>query len=300
MSLPRFVLTAASLFSLAIATPRANAQVGGSREDLEFKWSKQIRAGGTLVIRNNNGPISVQQASGDRVEVTATKRVHPRGRAADVGFDVQETGDQIEVCTIYGRQDSCRDRGNGGIDNVRVTVEFTVLVPRSARLRVATGNGKILIDRTGADVSATTGNGDISIGETAGRVDATTGNGDVQIDGANGPVNVTTGNGRIFAVTSRGGVDANTGNGDIDVRIKSGPIERDMKFTSGSGTIRVAVPAEFNGRIDASSGNGSLRTEFEISIIGRLDSHHVRGTIGSGGPLIRMLTGNGMIELRKN
>jgi hypothetical protein len=34
--------------------------------------------------------------------------------------------------------------------------------------------------------------------------------------------------------------------------------------------------------------------------VGRLDAQHVRGTIGNGGPLIRLVTGNGMIELRKN
>ena len=136
-------------------------------------------------------------------------------------------------------------------------------------------------------------------GETQGRVDVTTGNGDVHVDGANGPVTVTTGNGRIFVLTSRGSVDANTGNGDIDARIKSLPLESDMRFNSGSGAIRVSLPSDFNGRIDATTGNGTLQSEFEISVLGRLDAQHVRGTIGRGGPLIRMSTGNGLIELKK-
>ena len=44
----------------------------------------------------------------------------------------------------------------------------------------------------------------------------------------------------------------------------------------------------------------SLSSDFEISVVGRLDSHHVRGTIGTGGPLMRLSTGSGTIELRKN
>lgn len=48
------------------------------------------------------------------------------------------------------------------------------------------------------------------------------------------------------------------------------------------------------------SGNGDLSSDFEISIIGRLDAHHVRGTIGNGGPLMRLSTGSGTIELRKS
>ena len=82
--------------------------------------------------------------------------------------------------------------------------------------------------------------------------------------------------------------------------MKGGPIEGDMRFVSGSGSIRVALPSDFNGRIDATSGSGTLRSEFEISIVGRLNAQHVRGTIGRGGPLIRMSTGSGSIELKKN
>ena len=92
----------------------------------------------------------------------------------------------------------------------------------------------------------------------------------MQVDGANGPVNVTTGNGRVFVATAKGVVDATTGNGDIDCsRIKALPVEGDMRFNSGSGSIRVMLPANYNGRIDATSGNGNLSSDFEISIVGR-------------------------------
>jgi hypothetical protein len=291
--------TAISL-SLAIVAPLAlQAQVTG-REDLEFKWSKQLAAGATLVIRNPSGPITVRQATGNRVEISAIKRLRGRTRASDIAFDVRETGDQVEVCALFGDQESCRDRGSRSSDNIRGSVEFTVLLPPSARLRVATGNGAIAIERAGGEVSAATGNGEIKIGETTGRVDASTGNGDVQVAGANGPVNVSTGNGRVYVRTARGSVDASTGNGDIDIRIGALPIDSDMKFSTGSGGIHIGLPSEFNGRIDATTGNGTLRSEFDIAIVGRLDAHHVRGTIGSGGPLLRLVTGNGVIELQKN
>jgi hypothetical protein len=290
----------AVILGLAISAPLAlHAQVGG-RDELEFKWSKQLAAGATLVIRNPAGPITVRQATGNRVELTAVKRLRGRARASDIGFDVREIGDQVEVCALFGDQESCRDRGGRNMDNMRASVEFTVLLPPSARLRVATGNGAIAIERAGSEVSAATGNGEINIGQTTGRVDASTGNGDVQVAGANGPVNVSTGNGRVYVQTARGSVDASTGNGDVEVSIRSLPIDGDMKFSTGSGGIRIALPSEFNGRLDATTGNGTLRSEFEIAVMGRLDSHHVRGTIGTGGPLLRLVTGNGMIELRKN
>lgn len=297
----RPAFAAAGLAALFTISSIAHAQ-GVGREESEFRWSRRLDAGGTLVIRSGDGPILIRESTNNQVEVSAVKRVRGRSRASDVGFDIIENGNQIEICTLFGRRESCRDRDRGNNnwnENIRVSVEFTISVPRGVRLQAATGNGRVDIDRGGADVSVTTGNGSISIGETTGRVDASTGHGDVQVDGANGPVNVSTGNGRIFVLTARGAVGASTGNGDIDVRIKSGPIERDMKFNTGSGSIRLTLPQDFNGSVDATSGTGSLRTDFEISLIGRLDAHHVRGTIGRGGPLIRLVTGSGTIELRK-
>jgi len=280
-----------------VASAAVPLQAQQGRDETNFTWSRQLSAGGTLIVRSGNGPITVREATGDRVEIRAVKNVRSGGSIRDVAFDIIESDGQIEVCTVYEPQTSCRGRGSNR--NVRVRVDFTVYMPKSSRLRISTGNGALDIDRAGADVSATTGNGDVNVGETQGRVDVTTGNGDVHVDGANGPVTATTGNGRIFVQTSRGAVDANTGNGDVDVRIKAMPIDGDMRFNSGSGTIRVSLPSDYSGRIDASTGNGSLSSDFEISVLGRLDAQHLRGTIGQGGPLIRMSTGNGAIVLRK-
>ncbi|MDB4878149.1 MAG: hypothetical protein JWM41_4595 [Gemmatimonadetes bacterium] len=292
----RSTLAAAGI-ALLLTSPSL-AQQG--RDDATFTWSKQLGADSRLTIRNGNGPISVRESSSNRVEVRAAKIVRSGGSTRDVAFDVRESNGEVEICTLYDQQQSCGDRNRGYRNTNRVRVEFTVLVPRSTRVNASTGNGDVTIERAGADVSVSTGNGKVMVGETTGRVDATSGNGDVRIESANGPVTVTTGNGRIDVTTALGAVNANTGNGDIDVRMKSLPSDAGMTFNSGSGAIRVTLPDGFNGRIDASSGNGSLRSDFDISIVGRLDAQHVRGTIGKGGPLLRLNTGNGQIELRKN
>src|SRR5690349_15214013 len=161
-------------------------------------------------------------------------------------------------------------------------------MPRNARLRATTGNGELSVERGGSDVELHTGNGGIRIGETEGRVVAATGNGDLEVESARGPVRASTGNGRIFVSTAAGPVSATTGNGDIDVRMQSLSTDADMDFRSGSGAVRVTLPADFNGDVDASTGNGELRTDFAIKLIGRLDPQHMRGTIGNGGRTIRL------------
>jgi DUF4097 and DUF4098 domain-containing protein YvlB len=291
-SLPALAAFGASI----LVTRPSTAQQG--RDESTFTWSRQMSRGALLTVANGDGAITVREAAGDLVVVRAVKT--PRGRASmrDVAFDIRETGDNVEICTLYGNQTSCRDRS--GNQDTRVRVEYTVSIPRSLRLRAFTGNGDISVERAGADVTASSGNGSIHVGETQGRVNVSTGNGDIQIDGASGPVTASTGTGRVSVVTARGAVNASTGTGDIDVRVKGGPIDGDMRFISGTGSIHVALPSDFNGRVDATSGNGTLRSEFEISVVGRLNAQHVRGTIGKGGPLIRMSTGSGTIELKKN
>jgi hypothetical protein len=286
-----------ALITMSLARLGAGQTPAG--DDANFIWSKALPAGSTISIKNYNGAIDVREATNDRVEVRAVKIPNNRrGSTRDVTFDVREVGGETTICAVYDGVNNCDERRRS-IRNIDVRANFTVLIPRTMRLKLATGNGAITIDQAGADVIASTGNGRVSVGETTGRVEVNTGNGDVQIESARGRVDVNTGNGRVFVATSTGPVNATTGNGDVTVRVRSLQAEAPMSITSGSGSIRVTLPADYNGQLDASTGNGSLRSEFEISIIGRIDPRHVRGAIGRGGPVLRLHTGNGSVELRK-
>ena len=176
---------------------------------------------------------------------------------------------------------------------------MVVLVPRGAKLRVATGNGAVTVDHAGAEVEAATGNGRVSLSGTEGVVRVSTGNGDVDVRDAKGSVRVTTGNGRVSVATSEGPVEARSGNGDIDVQMSSVRAREDMSFSTGSGAVRLTLPAGYNGELDASTGNGEVTSDFDLKVQGRMNPRRIRATIGSGGPLLRMSTGNGRLELRK-
>jgi hypothetical protein len=294
MKYARLVVSMATL-GMAVA-PTLHAQNTRGRGDSTFVWSARIRDGGTLTIKNVVGGINVTEARGDEVEVRADKQLRGRGDPADITFDVQETSSGATICTVYRGESACDDIG---FNNTRFSVHYTIAMPRGLRLRASTGNGELSVERAGSEVDLHTGNGGIRIGQTEGRVVAATGNGDVEVEGARGPVRATTGNGRIYVATSAGPVSANTGNGDIDVRMQSLASSGDMEFRSGSGAVRVTLPADFNGEIDASTGNGELRTDFAIRLVGRLDPQHMRGTIGTGGRTLHLSTGNGRLEIRK-
>jgi len=289
---------AAALCGLLVASPALAQRFLGQDEET-FTWSRRIPSGGSVTIKNFNGAINITASSGSTVQIRAEKKVrNERASVSDIAFDVDESSNGVTFCTVWRGESMCDE--NHDMRDVRGSVILTVAIPRDARLKAATGNGELTVESAGSEVEVATGNGRVHVGPTEGRVRASTGNGDVEIENAQGPVKVSTGNGRVFVATSAGPVTASTGNGDIDVRMKSLRTEDDMTFSSGSGSIRVMLPADFNGEVDAGSGNGSLSSDFPIQLRGRMDPQHLRGTIGNGGRLLRMRTGNGRIELLKS
>ena len=286
-----------ALCALLVASPALAQRYVGQDEET-FTWSRRLPSGGSVTIRNFNGAINISSSSGSEVQIRAEKKVRgERASVSDIAFDVDESSDGLMFCTVWRGQSMCDEDHN--MRDVRGSVVLTVSIPRDARLKASTGNGELTVEGAGTEVEVATGNGRVHVGPTQGRVRASTGNGDVEVESAKGPVKVSTGNGRVYVATSAGPVTASTGNGDIDVRMQSLKTEDDMSFSSGSGAIRLTLPAEFNGEIDAGTGNGSLQSDFPIQLRGRMDPQHLRGTIGSGGRLIKMRSGNGRLEILK-
>jgi DUF4097 and DUF4098 domain-containing protein YvlB len=176
---------------------------------------------------------------------------------------------------------------------------MTVSVPAGVDVRVVTGNGDVSIERVTGAARASSGNGRVRVAGTQGNVQVSTGNGDVEVRDAKAPVSVRTGNGRVTVVTTEGPVDARTGNGDIDVEMRAVRANEGMQFHTGSGSVRVTLPASYNGELDATTGNGDVRSDFDLKVEGRMSPRRLRATIGSGGALLRLSTGNGRLEVRK-
>jgi len=247
---------------------------GQDRQQSEpFNWSGHVSAGRWIRVRNLNGSITVGQASGDNVEVIATKRWR-RGDPSVVRIETKKFGpgdESVLICALWGERSSCdehnyqthSDRGERGMRNNDVSVEFRVLVPRGVKVGANTINGAVTIDGVTAEVDAGTINGDLEV--------TTTG----------GPVNATNING--------------------SVRARLGRLESDsrMDFTTVNGNVVVEFSGDFGADVDLQTVNGSLNTNFEMTISGRLDPKHLRTHIGRpGGPRIRLETVNGSVELR--
>ena len=251
------------------------------------------------------GDITVTEGTGTQVEFRAEKILR-NGRVTDIGFELRRTGDGVTICAVFDDQDECSDDGlrsdrrwNWSRNFRPPSLNVTIRVPAGVRLRIHSGNGDVAVTGAHAELIARSGNCRVRVSGTAGEVEATSGNGEVTVENVRGPVTASSGNGDVRVTTVQGPVSARSGNGDLLIRMTELRTASDMEFTTGNGRIEVTVPAEFNADIDASTGNGGIRTDFPIQVSGRISKTRLRGTIGQGGRRLRLVTGNGEIELRR-
>jgi hypothetical protein len=251
------------------------------------------------------GDVTVTEGTGTQVEFRAQKILRS-GRVTDIAFELRRTGEGVTICAVFEDDDECSDDGlrsdrrrNWSRNFRPPTLNVTIKVPAGVRLAVHSGNGDVSVTGAHAELIARSGNGRVRVTGTAGEVDAASGNGEVTVESVRGPVRANSGNGDVRVTTVQGPVSATSGNGDLLVRMTELRAASDMEFTTGNGRIEVTVPAEFNADIDASTGNGGIRTDFPIQVSGRISKTRLRGTIGQGGRRLRLVTGNGEIEIRK-
>jgi hypothetical protein len=253
------------------ATPAA-AQRRTARSDEPFHWSGEIQRDHWVYVHNINGSVRVEQGTGTKVEVTATKRWR-RGDPDEVKISVEQIGSgrgDVLVCAVWSENSTCDEDGVHshrdnwswrGHDN-DTSVEFVVRLPAGVK------------------------------------VTATTVNGGVEVDGATAAVEARTVNGNVEARSTGGPVRVRTTNGDIDVRAGTLGDER-LEYSTTNGSITLELPPTTNAELDMHTVNGGISSDFPLMVQGRFERRHMQATLGKGGPMVRLSTVNGSIRLRK-
>jgi hypothetical protein len=260
--------TALIALTLATIASPAAAQREQSARDA-FTWDGRVEPGSWLRVKNMNGAINVESASGDRVEVTATKRWR-RGNPDDVRIEVRKVGPgdgDVLICALWYEDSSCSESGyqsnDRGWRRNDTEVEFTVKLPRDVRVAVSTVNGG------------------------------------VEVAGATSEVEARTVNGGIEAATAGGPVSASTVNGDIRVRMAEVPGDEDLQYSTVNGSVTVELPPQLDAEVEMTTVNGSLEADYPLTMQGRISPRRIRATIGQGGRKLEFKTVNGNVRLVK-
>jgi hypothetical protein len=239
---------------------------GGGREVGDaWDYRALLKPNQHVWIRNTNGPIDVVAGTGDSLEIHVEKSWHQSDpQSVQVVPVLTERG--LTVCALWDARDRrCEDGGDYRMNGVKkndVAVRFTVRLPRNIP------------------------------------IDASTVNGGLDIDGVSAPVEAATVNGRIAVNTSTGPVKASTINGSIEANMQS-LTSGDVRLTTVNGSVSAGLPLQINANIDAETVNGRVETDFPVKIMGKISPRHLRGTIGNGGPTLKLITVNGSITLHE-
>jgi DUF4097 and DUF4098 domain-containing protein YvlB len=122
---------------------------------------------------------------------------------------------------------------------------------------------------------------------------------DISISDAVGPLTLTTGNRNVTLDRVGGDISVTNRNGSVDVT--SAPPLSNVTIENRNGSVDVTVPEQSSFAYQFDAANGDIQSEFpQVKIPdGGLQKKFVSGSIGSGGPLIRITTSQGDVSLKK-
>lgn len=179
---------------------------------------------------------------------------------ADDDAAAKDIARQIRVFTDGGR---IRAEGPSTRGRAGWSVSYDVYVPNEANLEANTENGGISAENVRGEMNFEASNGGIRVSDVGGKVRARTTNGGVTAN--------------LSGTTWQGeGLDLQTTNGGAAVN----------------------VPRGYNAQLETGTTNGGMQVDFPITVRGSLN-RRISTQLGSGGPLIRVVTTNGGVRIKQ-
>lgn len=282
--------------------------------DGTFERTFQVTGAVQLDAMTHSGDIMIHSGPAGSVKVIG--KIH-------VGTSWPFTTDKKAKVDEVQKNPPVRQTGNAiHIDYVNmrdVAIDYEITVPTETMVHARTGSGNHDIDGIHGNVDLESGSGDITLRGLTGDIRTQTGSGNVRGRELNGPVRATAGSGDLeIEETGAGDVQVRTGSGNITLRGLNGGLRADAgsgditadgtqksewEVRTGSGNVRLRLPSEaaFDLELTTSSGSVDVGHPVVTTVQGRVHdspSRSISGKVHGGGPLLRVHTGSGDIEIR--
>lgn len=319
----RIISSLVVALSLAAATP-ALAQ------RFPFERTFDVNGASTLDVSTIRGKIDVIAGDPGRIVIDGTATVRVNWNVPPNAVDLAKQVATNPPIQRDGQTIKLRPPSDPEFQRA-VTVAYQVKVPPNTQVVTSSDSGETTVRSVTGPVSVRTQSGAIELAQLGVKTEVTTGSGSVTVDGAAGPLSVTTSSsafsghsldGHVRVRTNSGSVDAElSGEGDVDVETGSSAIRvqgargavttssqsghvtisgspgRPWSAYSGSGALEIGIASDTPFNVDASTGSGSITIE-GATVQGSVTKRKVAGTIGSGGPLVRVNSRSGSVKLR--
>lgn len=263
-------------------------------ERAESKQTVQIDApaSGVLRIHNSNGRTRVTGEDRSDIEVMSLKtaRAESEEAAAELLEEIRlvfnDTPESLDLEVEVPRRWNRRGAAN-----------LCVRLPREMVLSVVAANGRVDITGVRGPVKARSTNGSVSVADVVGDIEVATSNAKVCCSCTCGRLLARSSNGKIEIDQHRGSLDASTSNGLIRAALDE--IGKDgIHLATSNGRIVLDLPEDADADLDIRVDNGAIRNDRPLSKASKETGGRVVGSLGNGGPLIKLRTSNGSIAVR--
>ncbi len=247
-----------ALCALVVFAIRAEAWDHRGSLTEEFHQTYSITPDGRVELENINGDVHISSWDRNEVKVDAVKYADTKEQLDAAKIEIDSGKDYLEIRTKYPDHDHTF---NWGSRNNPASVEYTLTVPRSARLDEI----KLV-------------------------------NGALDVSGVAGEVRASCVNGRIDAKNLTGEAKLSTVNGRLNAAF-DGLASNSVSLNSVNGGIELTIPSDSNARIEASTVSGGIDNDFGLHVSHRFVGHNLDGELGNGGAHIHLEDVNGRIEI---
>jgi hypothetical protein len=124
-------------------------------------------------------------------------------------------------------------------------------------------------------------------------------NGGIHIADVRGQIEFETINGGVSLTRLSGAVHGHTTNGGLHVELAGDRWEGtqlDARTTNGG--VSLSVPSNYSAHLETGTVNGHINVEFPVTVHGEIN-RQLSIDLGSGGPLIRAVTTNGGVSIKR-
>ena len=273
-------------------------------EATDFSKSFGVGPGGDLTMHVDRGDVHITGADQKTVEVHVEREVSGAGGDSDYAKKIlreeqvtlKQTGNEISI--------TAENPADLNVTSLlwrhpNLNVHYEITVPRQFEVHSETSGGDMNVASIQGQVHIKTMGGRLDCQDIDGDVDGNTMGGDVHAAECKGQLRLDTMGGGITVESFTGpAVQATTQGGSVSADFDTAPTADCELHTSG-GNVTARLPATAAMTVDAHTEGGSITTDFPIKEESQFANASLKGALNGGGPMLRMETMGGNIELLK-
>lgn len=249
-----------------------------ARFDLDLQLPKQV----ALSLTTRRGNLSVSQREGN-VELSTD---HGNASVEQVkGYATLHLRGDVTVKDVTGDVQIEGTVDDGNISDLHGALDFN-----------AGYNGNLQLTRISKPLRLKSVRTDLQLARLDGEINM--GHGDLRANSISGPLKLNTRSNDVHLEDVSGEVQVENRNGVVELKAKT-PLGA-IDITNVHGGIELDLPANASFRVDAQSRNGNIDvSDFTLNVDNSGRDGNARGSVGKGGPDIRLRSDRGTIQIRK-